>query len=449
MRSLLLVAITLLAFPANATERFLDIQEVSTPSGINVWLVEDHSVPVISLKFAFKGAGSFSDPNDKQGLVQLLSNTMDEGAGDITSQEFQKELSDHSISLSFAGGRDSFSGSLKTLTEYKDKAFGLLQLALTEPRFDDEPLERMKQANLSRIKNSMTQPNWMAARLMNDIAYENHPYARNRGGTLTTLKNITSDDLRNFVKNELSRDRLIIAISGDITPEEVSEEIENIFNSLPVFKRDELHMPITLQNQGSYNLFEQDIPQTIIKINLPGIRHGDNDYFSAKVMNHIYGGGGFGSKLMQTIREKEGLTYGVYSGLSEMDMTETLSISTSTKNETVEKTINLIKQEAKNLKNNSISEEELQDAKDYILGSMPVSLTSNTALTSIMMSLQNNNLPSTYLDTIDVNINSVTTNDIKRIAQRMLMFDKAVTVLVGNPENIIPTNTITTLPNVE
>src|SRR5688500_684612 len=142
-------------------ERFLDIKTITTPGGIEVWLVEDHSVPVIAMQFAFAGAGSALDPEDKQGLAQLLSNTMDEGAGDLDSQTFQKKLADYSIDLHYSAGRDDFFGSLRTLTQYEDKAFDLLRLSLTAPRFDAEPVQRMKDANISRIRSSLSDPDWM------------------------------------------------------------------------------------------------------------------------------------------------------------------------------------------------------------------------------------------------------------------------------------------------
>ncbi len=431
------------------TDRFLDIQELKTPSGIPVWLVEDHSVPVISLQFAFKGAGSLLERPQQQGLTQLLSNMMDEGAGPLDSQAFQQALSDHSISLSFSGGRDQFGGSLKALTIHKNKAFELLELALTQPRFDAEPLERMKQANMSRIKNSMTDPNWIAARLMNDRAFAGHPYAQNSGGTLSTLPTITGDDLRKFVKNEFSRERLMIAVSGDITAKEALTKIDTIFSSFPHVKREMDLVPTPLKNKNTIILFEQDIPQTIIKIIFPGIRQGEQDYYAAKIMNHIFGAGGFGSRLMEEIREKEGLTYGIYSHLSQMEWAETLSISTSTQNENVKKLLSLIKAEANKIKETPITENELQNAKDYILGSMPLALTSTNALSSIMLSLQIDNLPATYLDTLDTHINAVTLEEIQAVAQRLLDMDNALIILVGQPQNIDNTSIVTTLPNVE
>ena len=223
---LLVLAALLLFFGLNARagEKFLNIQNVETPAGLSMWLVEDHSLPVISVQYQFEGAGAANDPATKQGLARMLSNTMDEGAGGLSSEAFQKELTDNSITLTFDATRDDFGGELKTLARNKDKAFNLLSLAINAPRFDEEPVARMRDGNLSRIKSSMSDPDWMAARLLNDKAFGSHPYAQNSGGTLSSLPTITPDDLRTFKTNNLSRDRLLIAIAGDITPEEAAKQ---------------------------------------------------------------------------------------------------------------------------------------------------------------------------------------------------------------------------------
>lgn len=293
MRPLLpvLLLILSLVLPAGAyaqdgaDEKFLDIQEIKTESGITAWLVEDRSLPVIAMDFAFRDAGAKQDSADKQGLTILASNTMDEGAGEYDSEAFQQALTDHSITLRFGSGRDNFSGSLKTLSRNKDKAFELMGLALTQPRFDDAPVERMRAANLARIQRSRAKPDWMAARLMNDIAYDGHPYALNAGGTMSSLQDITPDDLRAFVKNRLAQDNLVISVVGDITPEELKQRLNQLFGTLP----ETANLPdiedFDLKNTGTTTLYEHDIPQTIISIAQKGIARDDPDYYAASVMN--------------------------------------------------------------------------------------------------------------------------------------------------------------------
>lgn len=428
--------------------KMLDVQEIKTDSGITIWVVRDETLPITSLSFAFEGAGSINDPDDKQGLAQLLSNTLDEGAGKYTSTEFQKLLTDNSISLSFSQSRDHFSGHVKTLTRHNDLAFELLRLALTEPRFDEEAVDRMRDANLSRIRSALANPNWIAARITNDTVYHDHPYARNSGGTLSSLPNITPDDLRGFVKAHLGKDRLKIGIVSNLSAKEIAPLIAKTFGGLPDTSEAKKATDTKLTDGKEIALYAKEIPQTIIRMVWDGIPQDDPDYYAAKIMNYIYGGSGFGSRLMHEIREKRGLTYGVYSGLSHMEHANIMMIQTSTRNETASELLNLIEQERQKIISESIADEELTAAKDYLTGSLPLSLTSTDNISSLLLGLQLDNLPIDYLDKRNDYLNAVTADDVQRTAKRLLAPDNYKVILVGQPENLTPTITIEDLPNV-
>lgn len=432
-----------------ADERFLDIQEITSPGGISAWLVEDHSVPVIAVSFAFEGAGSTLDPADKQGLVQLASNTMDEGAGQYDSQSFQKILTDNSIALSYSAGRDAYYGSLKTLSRQRDLAFDLLRLSLTEPRFDEEPLQRMKDANMARLRSSLSNPDWMAARLMNDTIYAGHPYAQNSGGTLTSLQNITAGDLKNYRQDYLTRDRLKIAVTGDITAEELAVLLDRSFAALPTSGKENVVADMALTNPGITRLYKRDQPQTIIQIAQPGITRQDPDWHAAQIMNFILGSSGFGSRLMEEIREKRGLTYGIYTGFHQLDHAPSLNITTSTGNDKVQEVLELIRQEWIKMHDTEISQQELEDAKAYLIGSMPLALSSTSQISSLMLSMMLDNLPGTYLDDVGDRIAEIDINDVSRIARRLLNPALFTIILVGDPADITPTDLVEALPNVE
>ncbi|MBI4031764.1 MAG: insulinase family protein [Proteobacteria bacterium] len=434
---------------ASAEDRFLDIQEVRSASGITAWLVEDHSLPIISIKFAFAGAGAAQDDPGKQGLAQLASNTLDEGAGDMDSQAFQKALADNSISLRYGAGRDDFTGSLKTLSRRKGLAFNLLRLSLTKPRFDTDAVERMRAANMTRVRNSLSDPEWIAARIQNDIAFAGHPYAMNSGGTLTTLRNITSNDLKSFAAARLTRDRLLIAASGDITKAELSKALDKIFGALPAQGALPPVKDLTVQGGREIALFRKDIPQTIISIIQPGIGRGHPDYHAFQIMNHLYGGSGFGSRLMEEVREKRGLTYGIYSSLYLLDHLKALTISTSTENGSAGEVLSLITAEMKKIQDTPVSDKELSDAKSYLIGSMPLALDSTDDIASIILGLRLDGLPADYLDHVGAKISAVTPADIQKAARQYLEPDALTTVVVGQPENITPTRAIDVLPNVE
>jgi zinc protease len=434
---------------AQAADKFLPIREMKTPGGISVWLVEDHTLPIIAMQFLFLDSGTALDPADKQGLARLLSNTMDEGAGDLDSQAFQKALGDNSITLTFNAGRDGFGGKLSTLSRNGERAFDLLALAMNSPRFDDEAVARMRDGNLTRIKSSLSEPDWMAARLLNDRAYENHPYGKNSGGTLSSLGRITPQDLRDFKNKYLTQDRLLITVVGDVKADTLGPIIDKIFGKLPA-KGPAVVIPDTnVSNGGKIYLFEQNIPQTMVEIMLPAVDNKDKDYYAQQVLNYIYGGAGFGSRLMEEAREKNGLTYGIYSGVQDQRHNDSMTISTSTKNGSAVQVLDIIRAEMLRLQNEPVNAKELEDAKSYIIGSMPLSLTSSGQIAEMMMTLRERGLPADHLDTVAAKIRSVSAEDIQRVAKRVLKPETMVTVLVGKPENLENVEMVKELPNVQ
>ncbi|MGB4107245.1 MAG: pitrilysin family protein [Alphaproteobacteria bacterium] len=449
MRIVLVLLILFTAFPAYARDKLLDIQEVTSPGGIKAWLVEDHSVPVIAMKFGFQGAGAALDPADKQGLSRMLSNTLDEGAGDLDSQAFQKELRDLSIGLGFGSDRDDFSGSLKTLTQNRKRAFELTALALTKPRFDEEPVGRMRESNQSRIRSSLTDPEWIAARILNDEAFKGHVYAQNSGGSLSSLDKIGPADLRAFHKNNIGKNNLTVAVAGDMTKEELAATLDQVFGGLPDVPPPPATPDTGLQGEGKIFIYKKEIPQTIVEMMQPGIDRHHPDYQIAQVMNFVLGSSGFGSRLTEEIREKRGLTYGIYSSFFDMKHFDGLQVSTSTENKNTAELMSLVKAEWDKMKTAPVSDEELKDAKSYLIGSLPLGLTSTDDIAGLMLSLQMDGMPRNYLEQREEKIKNASAADVQRVAKELLDPGKMVVVLTGNPENIPGAIPIEKLPNVE
>lgn len=435
---------------AAGRDKFLEIQTVHTQSGLSAWLVEDHSVPIIAIEFAFEGAGAAHDPADKQGLSQLASNTMDEGADDLDSEAFQGTLLKDSISLSFSSGRDHYAGSLKTRTVTKDTAFSLLQKSLTAPRFDQDPLARMKESNLARIKSSLSDPEWINARLFNDKVFAGHPYALNSGGTLTTLPKLGRGDLKNFVKTRLARNNLKIAMTGDITKDEAARVIEQIFAALPEKAELGAVADLTPQHPGQRFLYETDIPQTIIQAAMPAMPRAHPDYYPFQVMNQILGASGFGSRLTEELREKRGLTYGIYTSLQNMEHTNFLQLYLSTANENAGEALKLLKSEMVRMADTDVSEAELKDAVSYINGSLPLTLSSTSSIAGLLLGVQLDHLGIDYLDQRADAFNAVRIEDVRRVAKTYLKPDLMTVIMTGQPQGLDhDTTKLTELPNVE
>ncbi len=435
--------------PTRSVDGILSIREVKTRRNVTAWLVEDHSVPVITMNFAFKGAGALNETPETQGLVRLLSNTLDEGAGDLDSEAFQTKLNDYAIKLHFNASRDNFGGTLKTLSKNKDIAFDLLRMAITSPRFDEDPVNRMRDANIARIQNSLSNPDWRLSRLAYATVFEGHPYALNSGGTISTLKNITPDALRAYVQNHLTQDRLHVSIAGDITVEEVENLLEFIFGKLPATYNGETADIDTIDNlQNVHAHHDMPIPQTKIQLWMHGLDRNDTDYHAAQVLTQVLGGG-FGSRLTVEARENRGLTYGIYSYLDNFDHANMHIVQTSTQNEKALEMLSIISDEISTLKAKGITQEELADAVAYMTGSLPLSLTSTGKISKILLNMQLDNLPIDYLDTRQNTLNTLTVDDVNSVADRIMTQENFAIITVGQPTNVYPDVVIEDLPNVE
>lgn len=435
---------------AAEAQPFLSPADLTTSSHIPVWGIEDHSQDVISLSFAIIGAGASNDDPDRQGTAQLFASLLDEGAGTHDSASFQSLLADHSISLSFQAGRDSLIGTMRTLTRHQDLAFDLLKDAIQSPRLDMEAIDRMRTALQTRIKENKVDPDWQAARLLNDRLFDGSPYAMNSGGTLKSLGIITRDDLLLFKKKTFFRNQVRIAVVGDFDPAFIQKHIDGIFG---VFPDKEVPVssepPTPLSHLGETYLYERDIPQTILMMAGPAPQIGDADEARFMVMNQIYGAGGFGSRLMDVIREQKGLTYGIYTGHTQMRSAAYLSVYASTQNERLPDMIKLFKSETEKIKVNGITQQELDDAKGYLLGSMASDLTSTAKISNLLLSQMVQGRKINALDRLRRDIDSISVSDVQATAQKWLDPDHFLTIMVGNPTKSDTMKIVKTLPHVE
>lgn len=432
---LAVLAILLVAPPAAATE----VQRVVSPGGIEAWLVEEHRIPILSLKAAFRG-GAVLDAAGREGTANMTSGLLDEGAGDYDSQAFQTRLEDLSVRLGFDAGLDSFTLSLKTLRENTDAAFDMLRLAMTEPRFDDEPVERIRGQIQVHLARQAEDPDRIAGRAWFENAFPGHPYGRPVEGTPETVAAITADDLRALVAGQLARDRLYIGVVGDITAERLGPLLDAAFGALPAtgaaldIARTE---PAAL---GQLMVVERDIPQSIAIFGHGGIDRDDPDYYAAYVMNHILGSGGFTSRLTQEVREKRGLAYGVYTYFSPMDHAALYLGRVATENASVAETLDLIRAELVRMRDDGVSAAELADAKTYLTGSFPLRLDSNGKIANLLVGIQLEDLGIDYIDKRNDYIEAVTLEHVNRMARELLRPEALQIVVVGKPEGLETTN---------
>jgi zinc protease len=423
-----LVLVLLLARPAGA----VTVERVVSPKGVEAWLVQDHTNPIISMEIAFRG-GADLDPADKSGLANMVSGLLDEGAGPYDSLTFQQKLEDLAINLSFDAGKDHFRGHLKTLTENRDIAFELFRLALSQPRFDKEPVERIRSQILTGLMRELQDPQTVATRAWYRAMFAGHPYANPVHGTPETVKAVQVGDLRAFVKANLARDRLLVSVVGDVTPDQLGPLLDATFGPLPA-KAGPVAVPETVpQATGKLTVIEKNNPQSVAVFGEAGLKRSDPDWYAAYVMNYILGGGGFSSRLTEEVREKRGLAYSVYSYLSPLDHAGLIVGGVATENSRLAESVRLIREEWRRMQDSGPTDKELADAKTYLTGSFPLQMDSTGSIAGLVVQMQIDNLGIDYLDRRNALIEGVTMDHLKAVAARLLDPEKLTFVVVGKP----------------
>jgi zinc protease len=440
LRSLGLAAILILALIATAAvpARAVEVQRVISPGGIEAWLVEDHSNPIISLDLSFRG-GAALDPAGKEGLANLVAGLIDEGAGALDSQAFQGRLDELSIKLSFSAGRDSFSGEMMTLTENREAAFELLRLALTEARFDAEPVARIRSQILAGLSRESQDPQTIVGRTMSKVLFPDDPYGRPANGTSASVSALITADLRRFTAERFARDVLVVGVVGDIAAEELARRLDETFLGLSAMAAPAELADTTPDSQGEVIVVERDIPQSVVAFGHAGIARDDPDYYAAYVVNYILGGGGFSSRLYEEVREKRGLAYSVYSYLNPLDRAALVMGGVATQNGRVAQSLDLIRAEWRRMAEDGPSEAELRDAKTYLTGSFPLRFSSSGRISGMLAGMQYQDLGIDYLERRNDLIEAVTLDDARRVAARLYDADKLTVVVVGRPEGITAT----------
>ena len=433
MKRLFFALIALLSLNV-AADAEVDIQEVTSPGGITAWLVEEHSIPFTSLQIRFKG-GSALDAEGKRGAINLMAGLLEEGAADMGAQEFAAAAEALAAHFSFSASDDTLSVSAKFLSENKAEAMALLRMALQEPRFDDVAIARVRAQVISSIQDAEKDPDDIAGRKFDELAFGDHPYATPQSGTVASVSALTRDDLIVAKNAVMARDRLYVGAVGDITPDELGALLDDLLEDLPAVGAE---MPARAEYllKGGLTVVPFDTPQSVVTFGLEGIERHDDDFFAAYLMNTILGGSGRQSRLMEEVREKRGLTYGVYTYLAPKDYAALYVGRVASANDRVAQAIEVIRDEWVKMAENGVTADELEGAKTYLTGAYPLRFDGNGPIANILVGMQLDDLPIDYIATRNDKINAVTLDDIARVAKRLVRPQDLHFVVVGQPEGL-------------
>ena len=425
----LIAGALLLSLAATPSHAAAKIQRLVSPGGIEAWFVQDATVPLIAMEYAF-GGGATQDPAGKPGVGNMVAGLLDEGSGDLDSKTFHERLERRAIELSFSSTRDNFRGSLRMLKDNKDEAFDLLHLALTSPHFNPADVERIRAQILSGLRRETTNPTSLASRKFLEVAFGDHPYGRQSNGTLDSVPKIDVTDMKDYVRRVIARDSLRIAVVGDVDPDTLGKLLDKTFGGLPA-KASLTAIPDVEATKPPQRAFVPlDVPQTVVTFGGPGIRRHDPNFMAAYVVNHILGGGGMSSRLYREVREKRGLAYSVYESLLWMDRSALFIGNTGTRADRASETVDAIEKEIRRIAEEGPTQKELDEAKSYLKGSQMLALDTSSKLAQALLQYQLDKLPIDYIEKRNAIVDAVTLDDAKKAAQR-LWGQGLLTVIVG------------------
>jgi zinc protease len=408
-----------------------DIKNLDLGKNAQVWFAEDHTVPIVAVVAAMP-AGSAYDPGSKAGLASFAASLMDEGAGNMDSKAFHEALADKAIQFHASVERDYLVVSVVSLSENLPEAMKLLQTALTRPRFESEAVARVRTQILQSLAQDESEPPAVAQRIFVRDFFNGHPYGHPSDGDAAGIQAITVDDLRAFAKSHWVRSGIKISVAGDITAAAAAKLIADTFKPVPETAPPPLP-PIGKLGQPGVHVTDMPVPQPTVIFGLPGIMRQDPDFIPGYVANYILGGGGFSSRLMDEVRVKRGLTYGIETALTAYSRASIMLGSVATRADAVRQTISVVHDTLAGFAANGATQAELDDAKTFLTGSFPMAFASNAGIASQLSTFQRQGLDIGYVARRNALIQAVTLDQVQRVAKRLFDPARLTVVVAGTP----------------
>ena len=432
IKSFLLAALCCVATAASATPA---IQHWQSASGAKVLFVENHDIPMLDVSVSLPAGSSF-DSADKSGVAGLTHHLLDLGAEGLSEDDIARGMAD--IGAQFGGGfdPDRASVSLRTLSSSaeRDKALDIMARVLQHPLFPEEILAREKARLIASLKEDETKPESIADKAFQKALYGTHPYGFPVSGEVASVEKITAQDLRAFHAAHYRASTAVVAIMGDVSRTQAEAIAEKLTEKLPAGTAPAALPNVTMRISASEQRIAHPASQSHILIGVPGMSRNDPDYFPLYVGNHILGGGGFVSRLMNEVREKRGMAYSVYSYFMPLKQPGAFQIGLQTKKEQADEALQLVRDTLAKFIANGPTEKELIAARQNIVGGFPLRIDSNRKIIDYLSIIGFHDLPLTYLDDFTRKVEQVSVAQIRDAFARRIDPRAMATVIVGAPE---------------
>ncbi len=410
----------------------IQFESLETKNGIKFWLIEDKSLPLVSMSFSFKG-GSILDPVGKDGVTNLMTSLLDEGTQNFNASEYRLFKRENGIKISFSTSKERIEGSFQVVKPRLQEGFYLLHESINKAKFPIKEIKKVKSQLEASIKIDNSNISTLASNKFNEFFFKDKLIGRNTKGNLKTLSAISRDNIQSIYKSSFIKDRLVVGLSGDLDPNLAKKYVDYVFGDLPSKK---FVNPISTFKELSKGkeIIKMKNPQTTVVFGQKGLGRKDKEYFAARIINYVLGGGGFQSRLYKEIREANGLVYSIYSYLMPYEFAGIIVGGFQTRNENVGTTIDKVKSEWNRIKSEGITKIELQNAKTYYKGSFSRNFTSTLSIASLLMIVQYYDLGEDYFNKRNLIIDDLKLNEINNLAKKLFDSEALFFMIVGEPK---------------
>ena len=401
-------------------------------NGMVIYTLEDHELPLFTIQAVLK-TGAIYEPTEKTGLASMTGSLMRSGGTESMSwEEIDEKLEFIAGSVETSIGSDSGSASLSVMTKDIDEVLKIFADVLMHPVFDQGKIDITKNQAIEAIRRENDNPAHVARREFRRLLYRDHPYGRK--ATIESVSSITREDMIAFHKKYYHPNNIMFGISGDFKKDEILDKIRSVFRDWQIKEIDFPEVPPVIKDlERSVNYVYKDVKQSVIRLGHMGLDYRNPDHYAVILMNYILGGGSFQSRMMQDIRNDRGLAYSVWSyfqlGMRDIGV---FASGSGTKLQSTATVIRRMEDLIREIRENPVKDEELKNAKEYIVNSFVFKFTSNARIVSRFVTFEYYDLPTNYLETYLENIRKVTKKDILRVAQKYLKPDQTVILVVGN-----------------
>ncbi len=409
----------------------LDFEQLETKSGIKFWLVEDNSLPLVSLSFSFKG-GALADGLGKEGTTNLMTSLLDEGTDGFTAENFKLSMRENGVKISFSSRKEKVEGTLQVVKSQLQEGFWLLHEAVNNPIFKTNEINKVKKQLVASIKIDESNISTLASDKFEEYFFNDKKMKRKVKGSVRSINNISRQDLIESHKKIFCRNNVYIGIAGSINKDLAKKYIDYVFGSLPL-KNTKNFQPNVSVNKGS-KIINVDSPQSTVIFGQRGVGRNDPNYFSARILNYVLGGGGFQSRLYKEVREKKGLVYSIYSYLRPYEEEGIIIGGFQTRNKTVKETMNKVIDEWKKISKNGITKNDLNDAKTYYKGSFSRNYTNTLSISKLLTVVQYYSLGEDYFKKRNQIIDQINLNEINNYASTLFDPESLYFMIVGKPD---------------